>query len=156
MERLAERAVSVPRKRQIGQLRLDLVLRDAFVAGRAINLHPREFALLWRLAEVPGLPVRPDDLLCDVWRLSFRPETNTLAVHVSRLRAKLRLAGLDGIIETLPDGAYRIFVDLLPGASLPGGGMRSPNLALDAFLRLGKEQTTEPDNVKEQEHDHAA
>jgi hypothetical protein len=47
-------------------------------------------------------------LLRDVWRMAFRPETNSLAVHISRLRAKLRVAGLDGLIETLPDGAYRL------------------------------------------------
>ncbi|MCZ8146287.1 MAG: winged helix-turn-helix domain-containing protein, partial [Roseomonas sp.] len=88
--RIEEASRSLPRLRTIGPLKLDLMLREAFVAGRGAGLHPREFLLLWRLADEPGVPVAPDELRSDVWRLAFRPETNSLAVHVSRLRAKLR------------------------------------------------------------------
>ncbi|MEQ1542772.1 MAG: winged helix-turn-helix domain-containing protein [Novosphingobium sp.] len=134
--RMVERAEMVPRLRQAGALRLDLLAREAFVAGRAVGLHPREFALLWRLADVPGNAVSQRELLGDVWRLSFRPETNSLAVHVSRLRAKLRLSGLDGLVETLPDGAYRLAV------GPPGTG--TGTFALDAPSRLGKEHRYHP------------
>ncbi|WP_374284777.1 winged helix-turn-helix domain-containing protein [Novosphingobium sp.] len=129
-----ERAGALPRHRQLGALRLDLLARDGMLAGRGLALHPREFALLWRLSDEPGTPVSAEVLLRDVWRLSFRPETNSLAVHISRLRAKLRVAGLDGLIETLPDGAYRL---AQPGAlPLPPA---SGKLALDGYLRLGEE-----------------
>lgn len=144
IEELEQRALQrtewaglLPRHRQLGPLRLDLLSRDGLVAGRALALHPREFALLWRLGDQPGEAVSPDLLLRDVWRLEFRPETNSLAVHVSRLRTKLRLAGLDGLIETLPDGAYRLAPRPGPALPLPPS---EGNLALDAYLRLGKEQ----------------
>ncbi|MEQ1495252.1 MAG: winged helix-turn-helix domain-containing protein [Novosphingobium sp.] len=132
--RLTHFAQSLPRFRRHGALQIDLLARDGFVAGRALGLHPREFALLWRLADTPGESVSPRELLTDVWRLAFRPETNSLAVHVSRLRAKLRLAGIDGMVETVPDGAYR----LLP-LSQSVDPVRIRNLALDGYLRLGKE-----------------
>jgi len=106
--RISEAVRSLPRFRQIGPLKLDLLQRDGIVAGRPLGLHPREFGLIWRLADSPGEPVMVGSLLRDVWRMAFRPETNSLAVHISRLRAKLRVAGLDGLIETLPDGAYRL------------------------------------------------
>lgn len=106
--RISEAVRSLPRFRQIGPLKLDLLQRDGVVAGRPLGLHPREFGLIWRLADSPGEPVMVGSLLRDVWRMAFRPETNSLAVHISRLRAKLRVAGLDGLIETLPDGAYRL------------------------------------------------
>jgi DNA-binding response OmpR family regulator len=77
------------------------------VAGRRLGLHPREFALLWRLAECPGEDVSCAALVSDVWRLAARPETNSLAVHVSRLRAKLRVAGLDGMLASTAEG-YRL------------------------------------------------
>lgn len=131
--RLAEMAEALPRYRQHGALRLDLLAREAFVAGRALGLHPREFALLWRLAEVPGEPVSSVELLLDVWRLSFRPETNSLAVHVSRLRAKLRLAGIDGIVETAEDGSYRLAPLMPPSSALVGSERR-----LDGSLRIGE------------------
>ncbi len=129
--RLAHLAQSLPRYRRIGALQIDLLARDAFVSGRAVGLHPREFALLWRLTDSPGEPASPRELISDVWRLSFRPETNSLAVHVSRLRAKLRLAGIDGLVETLSDGSYRIGGQdfgpvpgrsLMPGQSMPIDG----------------------------------
>lgn len=134
VQRLTHFAQSLPRYRRHGILQIDLLARDAFVAGRGLALHPREFALLWRLADTPGEAVSPRELLTDVWRLAFRPETNSLAVHVSRLRAKLRLAGVDGMVETLADGAYRLIP--LGSAAEPA---RSHQLALDGYLRLGKE-----------------
>lgn len=131
--RLAAMADALPRYRQHGALRLDLLAREAFVAGRALGLHPREFALLWRLAEMPGEPVSSVELLFDVWRLSFRPETNSLAVHVSRLRAKLRLAGIDGIVETAGDGSYRLAPLMSPSATSLSSERR-----LDAAFRIGE------------------
>ena len=147
-----EQAGSLPRQRRIGSLRLDLLRRDGFVAGRALALHPREFALLWRLSDLPGEPVEPDALLRDVWRMSFRPETNSLAVHVSRLRAKLRIAGLDGLIETLPSGAYRVGAPAARALPLPPA---SGKLALDDHLRLGEEQAEPSIELREQEPGHA-
>jgi two-component system, OmpR family, response regulator len=131
--RLTHFAQSLPRYRHHGKLQIDLLSREGFVAGRALGLHPREFALLWRLADCPGEAISPRELLSDVWRLAFRPETNSLAVHVSRLRTKLRLAGIDGVIETLPDGAYRLLPQS-PPIMLP-----SRELVLDQPLRLGEE-----------------
>ncbi len=97
-----------PRRRRHGTLELDLLLREGTVAGRRLGLHPREFSLLWRLAQTPGRAVAPQDLLSEVWQMSFRPETNSLAVHVCQLRAKLASAGLGGIVSTAPDGGYAL------------------------------------------------
>ncbi|MFA7587560.1 MAG: winged helix-turn-helix domain-containing protein [Novosphingobium sp.] len=104
--RVAAALDSLPRQRIHGRLVLDLLVRDGWVSDRRIGLHPREFALLWRLAETPGEPVEANELLSDVWQLNFRPETNSLAVHVCRLRAKLAVAGLDKVVATTPSGAY--------------------------------------------------
>jgi two-component system, OmpR family, response regulator len=154
--RLIEQAQALPRSRRHGPLRLDLLAREGFVAGRALGLHPREFALLWRLADQPGEAVSPGELLGDVWRLAFRPETNSLAVHVSRLRAKLRLSGIDGLIETMPDGAYRLLAPAPPGHQpalpLPPPGGK---LLLDDYLRL-REEAGEDSLRARQDDNHAA
>ncbi|MBW8784221.1 MAG: winged helix-turn-helix domain-containing protein [Novosphingobium sp.] len=107
-ERIATQALLLPRWRGIGDLSLDLVARDGFVAQRALALFPREFDLLWRLLEQPGEVLAKDRLLREVWRLQHVPETNSLAVHVSRLRAKLAAAGLPRLVQTSSDGGYRI------------------------------------------------
>lgn len=106
--RVAVQAMSLPGERKVEALRLDLLARDGFVAGRPLGLHPREFALAWRLTRNPGAPVSKRQLLADVWRMRHVPETNSLAVHVFRLRAKLALAGLEGMVETDADGCYRL------------------------------------------------
>ena len=73
----------------MGPLTPDLIHRDAQHGSRWLALHPREFGVLWRLAECPGRRVSRAQLLRDVWRLNHDPETNSIAVHVSRLRSKL-------------------------------------------------------------------
>ncbi len=103
-----------------GPVTLDLFHRDGRVAGRWLGLHPREFALLWRLAETPGVRVGRRQLLRDVWRLDHIPETNSLDVHVSRLRAKLHVARCAWLVETDPLGGYRLAAPSCPRE--PGGG----------------------------------
>ncbi len=98
--------------RHLGRLKLDLLTRDAQVAGHRLRLHPREFALLWRLAEVPGASVHRKVLLRDVFDLTIDPGTNRLAVHVCRLRKKLATAGFANLLATtLGESAYRLDVD---------------------------------------------
>ena len=97
---------------EAGPLRLDLFHRDAAYQGRWLSLHPREFALLWRLAETPGRTVSQQALLADVWRLTIEPGTNRVAVHVARLRRKLAAVGLEAMIAT--DGAGYRFDPMRP------------------------------------------
>ncbi|WP_421992882.1 winged helix-turn-helix domain-containing protein [Qipengyuania sp.] len=99
---------AMPRRLAAGPVTLDLFHRDGWVGGRWLGLHPREFKLLWRLAETPGTRVSSARLLREVWRLEHLPETNSLAVHVSRLRAKLAIAGCDWLVRTDPEGGYRL------------------------------------------------
>ncbi|WP_288804352.1 response regulator transcription factor [uncultured Novosphingobium sp.] len=106
--RLAQFAQCLPRRRRIGRLTLDLLAREAFGDGEPLNLNPREFALIWRLADSLGETVSKESLIYDVWRMGFVPETNSVAVHMSRLRRKLAFVGLSGIIETSPNGGYRL------------------------------------------------
>ena len=106
--RVAAARARLPRLRVAGPLTLDLLHRDARAGERWLALHPREFALLWRLAERPGERVARTTLLREVWRLEFEPGTNSVEVHVSRLRAKLATSGVAGLVETDPRGGYRL------------------------------------------------
>lgn len=94
--------------RRAGPILLDLAARVAWISGRQLGLHPREFALLWRLAETPGVAVDRLRLLRDVCHVGHDPGTNRIAVHISRLRTKLAQVNLGGLIETDIAGAYRI------------------------------------------------
>ncbi|MEO6041928.1 MAG: winged helix-turn-helix domain-containing protein [Croceibacterium sp.] len=107
-QRVAEMFNVLPRWRSVGPLTLDLFHRDARHGARWLALHPREFGVLWRLSDQPGAVITRRQLLRDVWRISQEPETNSVEVHVSRLRTKLAAAGCPALIETAPDGGYRL------------------------------------------------
>ena len=98
--------------RHHGRLELDPHKRDATADGQYLRLHPREFALLWRLSDEPGDPVPRADLLRDVLGLTIEPRTNALAVHVCRLRKKLHTARLSHLVVTGPGGgSYALIAD---------------------------------------------
>jgi DNA-binding response OmpR family regulator len=44
----------IPRLREAADMTLDLFHRDGRAEDCWLGLHPREFALIWRLAEHPG------------------------------------------------------------------------------------------------------
>jgi hypothetical protein len=129
--RIDEMFGMLPRWRTVGPLTLDLFHRDARRAGRWLALHPREFGVLWRLADAPGKRVTRGQLLRDVWRLNHEPETNSVEVHVSRLRSKLADFGCEGLVATDPRGGYRLNErrPFMLGDAAPGDD------ALDAWLR---------------------
>lgn len=106
---------SLPRFREVGDLTLDLLHRDGRVEDRWLGFHPREFELVWRLAECPGEPVTRRQLLSDVWRIEHEPQTNSVAVHVARVRSKLAHFGLAELLITHPESGY--LVAALPGPS---------------------------------------
>ncbi len=102
----------VPRFRLAGDVALDLIYRDGRVGDRWLGLHPREFELLWRLAEEPGVVVTRQQLLAEVWRIHHEPQTNSVAVHVARVRGKLSQFDLAHLVATHPQGGY--FLDTPP------------------------------------------
>lgn len=105
----------IPRFREAGDVMLDLFHRDGRVDDRWVGFHPREFELLWRLAQQPGERLTRKQLLLDVWRIDFEPETNSVAVHVARVRSKLDPFGLSSILATHPEGGYYLDVPASPG-----------------------------------------
>lgn len=118
--KVAEHGQWLPRTRRLSDaLLLDLLAREAFGHGKALNLNPREFALIWRLSDAPNQMVTKQALIQDVWRMGFVPETNSIAVHMSRLRRKLSFVGLENIIETASPGGYRLTVPEEPAQELP-------------------------------------
>ncbi|UYV16899.1 hypothetical protein [Porphyrobacter sp. ULC335] len=95
---------SVPRFREAGDLTLDLTHQDGRVDDCWLGLHPREFALLWRLAEQPGE------------RITVAPDSDGGAALLARMQAKLARVGLAQLIAMADDGIY--FLDAPPASSL--------------------------------------
>ncbi len=101
---------------RLGELEIDPVLRRVTRDGRPIDLTPREFEILWVLLQAQGRTVTREEFLRRVWSLDFEPGTNSIQVHVSRLRRKLRRAS--GFhIETVRSRGYRLTSSALPSQS---------------------------------------
>lgn len=73
----------------IGELRIDPARREATLAGRSLDLTPREFDLLHYLAARAGQVVSKRELLTEVWQVPYGGADKTVDVHLSWLRRKL-------------------------------------------------------------------
>jgi DNA-binding response OmpR family regulator len=88
-----------------GDVVLDRRSQTAVVDGVEVELTAREFALVWHLAERPGVVVGRERILERVWGISFPGGTRTVDVHVGQLRRKLRRPGL---IRTIRGSGYKL------------------------------------------------
>jgi two-component system, OmpR family, response regulator len=91
VQALVRRATRAPEPTTltVDDLVLDLLSRRVTRAGKALDLRPREFALLEYLMRNVGRVVSKTMILSHVWEYSFDPQTNIVDVLVSRLREKI-------------------------------------------------------------------
>ena len=108
--RAALRSSSQPASTElvVGDLRLDLLTKIAWRAGRRIDLAPREWALLELFMRHPTHMLSRARILNEVWEYGFDPGNNVVDVYVSYLRKKLNIAGLDPLIQTVRGAGYRL------------------------------------------------
>ena len=90
---------------QVGELVIDTRARRAQLAGRELELTPKEFDLLTALAQDPGAALSRRRLLEEVWNTSWFGSAKTIDVHVAALRRKL---GDPGWIETVRGVGFRL------------------------------------------------
>jgi DNA-binding response OmpR family regulator len=91
-----------------GELSLDLLARKVTRRDVAIDLRPREFALLEYLMRNAGKVVSKTMILSHVWDYSFDPQTNIVDVLVSRLRDKIDKPFDTKLIHTVRGVGYVI------------------------------------------------
>ena len=105
----------------LGDLVIHLLDRRVERAGRPVPLLAREYALLLHLARHAGQPLSRTDLLRAVWRLDFDPGTNSVEVHMSRLRAKLDRGGARPLLRTVKGRGYMLDAGVGVGADRGSG-----------------------------------
>jgi two-component system OmpR family response regulator len=91
VQALVRRATRAPEPTSltVADLTLDLLTRKVTRGDAAIDLRPREFALLEYLMRSAGRVVSKTMILSHVWEYNFDPQTNIVDVLVSRLRDKI-------------------------------------------------------------------
>ena len=91
-----------------GDLMLDPAEHQARWKEEAIDLSPREFALLDYFMRRPGDVLRRTEILDHVWDYAYDGTSNVVDVYVRYLRKRLGEAGCPDVIETLRGVGYRL------------------------------------------------
>ena len=90
-----------PRIVRHGRLEIDRSARTAHVGEKHLKLSPKSYDLLLYLSDNYGQLVTQPMLLEHVWKLSFDPQTNVVAVTISRLRRQFADLGEPDAIENV-------------------------------------------------------
>jgi len=108
--RHARPGMAEPQRRlRVGELELDRDQRRVTRAGRAIELTPKELAILELLMASPGKLFSRERILASVWGSSEDPLTNVVNVYIRRLRRKLDDGHPGGSLITTQRGfGYRL------------------------------------------------
>ena len=88
----------------LGDVVLRRSAREVEVAGRPVELRPKEFDLLAYLMQNRGAVLSRDLLLERVWGFDYAGGTRTVDVHVAQLRRKL---GRPDLIRTMRGSGYK-------------------------------------------------
>ena len=95
-----------------GELRVDLVRRQVFVAEREVRLTPIEYRLLSVLVKHAGKVLTHRQLLHEVWGPEYGDENHYVRVYVAQLRRKLEAdPARPRYLRTEPGVGYRLTVD---------------------------------------------
>ena len=88
-----------------GELSFDTVKRTAQVRGEVVALTRKENGILEYLLLNQGRPVSQEELMEHVWDGSVNSFSNSIRVHISSLRKKLKAAlGYDPILNRIGEG----------------------------------------------------
>jgi len=91
---------------RLGALVVDPVARAVSWNGEAVELSPREFALLHALASRPDVAVAKDELLRLVWGDEKAASRNVVEVYVGYVRRKLDAVGAGHVLRTVRGYGY--------------------------------------------------
>ncbi|MFZ4812287.1 MAG: response regulator transcription factor [Ilumatobacteraceae bacterium] len=93
-------------------VRVDTAARRAWRHDNELALSPKEFDLLAYLAERPGLTLRREQIMSDVWDEHWWGSTRTLDTHIAALRRKLGdTADPPELISTIRGVGFRFEAD---------------------------------------------
>lgn len=95
--------------REFGEGMIDREAHTVMLRGERIELTPREFNLLWALADRPGRVVTHEALLETVWGAAHRQDLDYLRVAVRSLRRKIELdSSSPRLLINEPGVGYRL------------------------------------------------
>lgn len=104
----AEAGAGDPPVLEVGDIRVDMPHHTATVAGRRLELTPKEFGFLSVLARHAGKVLTHRMILQEVWGPEYGTESEYLRVYASQLRKKLDEDPARPRLVTEPGVGYRL------------------------------------------------
>lgn len=89
-------------------VRLDIAGCLLSYEGEQMDLTKAEMKILYQLFKNPGEYISRMDLIEYLWENKIFIDDNTLSVHMTRIRDKLKVLGVSGLISTKRGIGYRI------------------------------------------------
>lgn len=89
-------------------IKLDILAKRVFVNNLELNLTATEIKILELFLSQPGKVFSKANLFESIWNEEYMVDDNTLNVHISRLRQKLKKVSEEEYIETLWGLGYRL------------------------------------------------
>ncbi len=77
------------------ELKIETDSRRVFVKGHEVNLTAKEFDLVFLLVSNPNRVYSREELLKEIWGVSYPGDARTVDVHVRRLREKIETRSAD-------------------------------------------------------------
>gem|GEM_PF-3544808 len=108
-----KRERSMKQRMRFGDMTLFLQKRLLMRGGKTVCLTNKEFALMQYFFLNPGRIVTRSDILDNIWDSSSPLSTNTVDVHVSRLRQKLSICRAKAFLRTVPCVGYQWISDAI-------------------------------------------
>jgi DNA-binding response OmpR family regulator len=90
------------------QLVLKPASREVFVKDHAISLTAYEFDILLLLLQYPDKVFTKEQLYQDIWKTGYYGEDNTINVHISNIRKKIKEYDDDSYIKTVWGIGFKI------------------------------------------------
>jgi DNA-binding response OmpR family regulator len=93
---------------RVSDLQMDVLMRTVHRAGKAIDLKPKEYALLEYLMRHAGRPLPKSIIIEHVWDIHFDSVSNVVEVHINALRNKVDRGFSAPLIHTVRGVGYML------------------------------------------------
>jgi two-component system copper resistance phosphate regulon response regulator CusR len=115
---LLRRGQPMPERVQVGDLILDAIRRKVSRSGEAIDLAPKEFAILEYLMRNRGKPLSRTMIVEHVWDMEYDGLTNIVDVYIRHLRSKIDDRFPQKMIQTVRGVGYMLDLSEKPAEKL--------------------------------------
>lgn len=108
MRRRHRRVSAEEARLRIGDLEIDFIGRCVRRGGELLRLHPAAYRVLEYLMRHAGEVISRERMMDKVWGQRFGADSNSIDVHIARLRRIIDLPDRESLIETVRGVGYRV------------------------------------------------